>query len=150
MSHHTHAERHEYESHEKLYWKIFGILIVLTVVTVLCAQVDLRHYHIGTHNLGWLNIVIAMIVASIKATLVALVFMHLKTEDKLTWVYAAFPLALMVILVGSLYLDEPFRVVPSGILENGKPYIPGEYPEKLDPLMHDGKPVELHGGAAHE
>lgn len=52
--------------------KVWGALIVLTVVTVAVARVDL----------GALNFVVAMLVASVKAALVCLFFMGLKYDHK--------------------------------------------------------------------
>src|SRR5947208_15172764 len=58
----------------KLYWTIWAILICLTVVTALVATVDL----------GWLNPVAALLIATGKATIVVLFFMHVKyTSEKL-------------------------------------------------------------------
>jgi cytochrome c oxidase subunit 4 len=91
--------RPHYHSHASFYGKIFGVLIVLTVVTVAAAQVDF----------GVFNILIAMLIASVKAMLVALFFMHLKSEKPLTWLYAAFPLVLMFLLIGGVFIDNPFR-----------------------------------------
>lgn len=56
----------------KTYTSVFIALLVLTAITVLVAQFDF----------GALNGVIAMFVATIKASLVALFFMHLKYEEK--------------------------------------------------------------------
>ena len=53
---------------------VFGALIVGTVITVAAARVDL----------GPFNVVVALLIASIKATLVVLFFMHVKyTHEKL-------------------------------------------------------------------
>jgi len=46
--------------------------MALTVVTVAAAQV----------NLGSLNVPIALAIASVKAALVALIFMHLLWDEK--------------------------------------------------------------------
>ncbi|NDB08617.1 MAG: hypothetical protein EBX97_08180, partial [Actinobacteria bacterium] len=43
---------------------VFGILVFLTVITVAASRVDF----------GTLNLVIAMLIASVKAGLVALIF----------------------------------------------------------------------------
>jgi caa(3)-type oxidase subunit IV len=51
---------------------IWAALIVLTVITVVVAHIDL----------GFLNFVVAFVVASIKASLVALFFMNLKYDSK--------------------------------------------------------------------
>jgi len=62
----------------KLYMLVFGALMVLTVVTVAVSHVQLEH--------PW-NIVIGLIIATIKAGLVAAIFMHLKGEHKfIYWV----------------------------------------------------------------
>lgn len=56
-----------------VYIKVFTALIVLTVITVVAAQFDF----------GSLNVIIAMLIASVKAGLVLAFFMHLKYDDKL-------------------------------------------------------------------
>ena len=56
-----------------LYNTIFGGLLVLTVITVWIAQFDF----------GSANTVIAMLVATVKASLVALFFMHLLHDERL-------------------------------------------------------------------
>src|SRR5947209_16283836 len=59
----------------KLYWAIWAILICLTVVTALVATVDL----------GWLNPVAALLIATGKATIVVLFFMHVTyTNESIT------------------------------------------------------------------
>lgn len=68
-------------------------LVVLSVITWLVSWV----------NLGLLNVTVAMIIASIKASLVALFFMHLKYENRLVWGFALAPLGfLLLIIVGTL------------------------------------------------
>jgi cytochrome c oxidase subunit 4 len=89
------------ESHTS-YLFIFGLLIVLTIVTVAIAYVDL----------GSFNIVLAMMVASVKAYLVAVHFMHLKFEDSMTRFYALVPIVLLVIMIGGVFLDNPYRIDP--------------------------------------
>lgn len=56
----------------KMYLSIGSILLALTVITVWVAQYDL----------GTINLLVAMIIAVTKATLVALFFMHLKYTNK--------------------------------------------------------------------
>lgn len=89
----------------KTYLGIFVTLLVLTVITVAVARYDFDA-HFGT---AFLNITVAMFVASIKAFLVATVFMHLKYEDKITWIYATFPLILLAILLAGVFIDNPTR-----------------------------------------
>jgi caa(3)-type oxidase subunit IV len=53
-----------------------------------------------------------MAIASIKATIVALFFMHLKFEDSITWVFALYPLFLLSLLIGLTSIDVFNRIVP--------------------------------------
>jgi cytochrome c oxidase subunit 4 len=76
--------------------------MVLTAVTVYVSYVDV----------GMFNIVVAMGVASIKATLVALFFMHLKFEDGITWGFALFPIGLLFLLIGMTIIDTFTRIAP--------------------------------------
>jgi cytochrome c oxidase subunit IV len=71
MSDHT-----EHGTHSRLFYIAIGaILIALTVVTALVAFV----------NLGPFNPVVALVIATFKATLVILFFMHVKgASEKLT------------------------------------------------------------------
>jgi cytochrome c oxidase subunit IV len=61
------------------YYAVFAALLVLTVITVVVAFFDL----------GAFNTVVALTVASSKATLVILFFMHVRYSRQLTWVIAA-------------------------------------------------------------
>lgn len=56
------------------YLAVFGALMMLTAVTVVSAHIDLGHW----------NIVVALIIAFTKATLVVTYFMHLRYGTNLT------------------------------------------------------------------
>lgn len=105
MSHaHSHDSSHS-EPHVvpfKVHFGILSVLLFLTVVTVWIAGVDF----------GAMNIVVAMIIASIKAGLVGMYFMHLKYERPEIWVFVLFPILLLVFMIGGLFLDNPTRQVP--------------------------------------
>jgi cytochrome c oxidase subunit 4 len=58
---------------KKQYALIFGILIVLTLATTAIGMIDL----------GRLNVVVALVIATIKALLVVLFFMHIYWSSKL-------------------------------------------------------------------
>jgi len=59
----------------KLYYAIWILLLILTVVTALVATVDL----------GPFNTIVALAIASCKAVVVVLFFMHVKyTSERLT------------------------------------------------------------------
>ena len=55
------------------YCMVFGTLLIGTLITVLAAYKDM----------GWLNPVIALGIASFKAVVVILFFMHVKYQSKL-------------------------------------------------------------------
>ena len=70
-----HTEQSEHVVSAGLYWLIFLILIVCTVLTAWIATIDL----------GQFNTVVALTIATFKASLVALIFMHVKyTSEKMT------------------------------------------------------------------
>lgn len=69
--------------HVKAYIGVFVALAILTVVTVAASRVDFTH---------WGNITIALVIAGVKASLVAAIFMHLKWE-KAPWIWWVLALA---------------------------------------------------------
>jgi cytochrome c oxidase subunit 4 len=70
-------------------------LLTLTVITVAVARTDL----------GRLNVVIALGIASIKATLVAAWFMHLRYEKRINAVVLVVSILFAVILAGFVLFD---------------------------------------------
>jgi caa(3)-type oxidase subunit IV len=72
----------ELQKHVKKYLIIGALLIVFTGITVWLSFVELP-----THSL---NIIVGMIVATFKAALVALIFMHLNHERPLIYKVLAF------------------------------------------------------------
>ena len=77
-------------AHVRGYLMVFGMLMVLTLVTVAASSL---HLPIG------LAIAVALTIAGVKAALVAAVFMHLRHERPL--IFAA--LALTAVVVVSLF-----------------------------------------------
>ena len=71
----AHAIEH-IRKHAKLYYMIFGALMVLTIVTV-----GVSYLHLAVP----MAIFVALVVATIKGSLVALYFMHLSDERKLIY-----------------------------------------------------------------
>jgi cytochrome c oxidase subunit 4 len=67
---------------KKTYYSIFSALMVGTALTVAMAFVNLHNF----------NIVVALLIAIAKASLVILFFMHVKFSSKLTklWVVVGF------------------------------------------------------------
>lgn len=71
-----------HDMHLGLYLGVGGFLIIATGVTVLLSYVDF-----GSRSR---NIIIAMIVATIKVGFVGAIFMHLKGEKKTIWRFLFF------------------------------------------------------------
>ncbi len=84
---------------KRVYYTIFGILMLGTYLTVQIAFFDL----------GRLNTVVALTIAVLKATLVVLFFMHVKYSTRLTWAVvlgSIFWLGIMFVLTMSDYLTR--------------------------------------------
>ena len=78
------------QKHVKTYLIIGGILIVMTVVTVLLSFVDF-----GSHSN---NMLIGMAVATFKSALVAMVFMHLNHERPLIYKIMMFATIFVIVM----------------------------------------------------
>lgn len=97
-SHESGAEAAHHPSYA-LYVKIWAILVLLTGVTVGAAYTNLHH----------LGSLVAILIATTKATLVLLYFMHLKYERRsFTWMFLA-TMATYVIFVILTFADYAFR-----------------------------------------
>jgi cytochrome c oxidase subunit 4 len=83
----------------KSYILVFVTLMVLTTITVLVAYV----------NLGEWNKVVALGIASIKATLVILYFMHVKYSSRLTKLVIVSGFFFLFILLGLTMTDYASR-----------------------------------------
>jgi cytochrome c oxidase subunit IV len=67
---------HDIQAHVRTYYKIFGALLVLTVVTVAVSYLHLPHTE---------AVIVALAIATLKASLVAMFFMHLKGERRMIY-----------------------------------------------------------------
>jgi cytochrome c oxidase subunit IV len=89
MAHHAeHAETTQHAPHVAsplLYGGVFVALMLLLGATVGAAFVDLDKYF-PFHGM---NIIVMLVIAVVKATLVVLFFMHVLDGTKLTWLWAA-------------------------------------------------------------
>jgi cytochrome c oxidase subunit 4 len=83
--------------HHVNYFAVFGTLVVLTIVTVAATFIHTESELV--------KILIALLIASIKATAVAYYFMHLKFEGKLIYMIMIVPLCLCVLLICALIPD---------------------------------------------
>ena len=85
------------------YVKVFAALLVLLVLTYIAGKIDLDHFATG------LNLAVAMLIAIVKATLVMLVFMHLKDSTRLTWICASAGFGWLLILLVLTLCDYATR-----------------------------------------
>ena len=128
----THAANEPHIIPLKVYLGIGAILLVLTAITVAVSYVDL----------GSWNIVVALVIAAIKATLVALVFMHLLYDNKFYAAIVVISILFLVIFIGFTMIDTLkrgaiYRELASPINENAAMY---------DSLTVDGH-HDPHGAA---
>lgn len=83
------------------YFAVFAALMVLTVITVWVAFQDY----------GYLNNVIALGIATVKATLVVLFFMHVIHSSPLTKSVMIISVVFFLILVAFVYADVLTRTM---------------------------------------
>jgi cytochrome c oxidase subunit IV len=86
----------EHVTSRKIYFAVFGALMVLTFLTVFAARLDL----------GWANDVVALTIAVTKALLVLWFFMHLRYSTRVTVLTALagfFWLAILIFLTMNDY-----------------------------------------------
>jgi cytochrome c oxidase subunit IV len=139
---------HVHISSTRFYIGIFAALIVLTIATV----------RVSYYDFGSANIVIAMLIATMKASLVAAFFMHLRYDqlfNTLAFLGAFLFLGIFILLTyddmgrrGRLDNSYGTRVfVPSG------QEAPGGEPATSatdDAVEHEGPGEGHHGGAKKE
>jgi cytochrome c oxidase subunit 4 len=96
---HGHGDDHVHVMSLQTNLLVFAALMALLVVTVAAAY--------AIH--GPLGLVVAMLIASVKAALILLYFMHIKYSSKLQAIFATsafFWLAIMILITMSDYLTR--------------------------------------------
>jgi cytochrome c oxidase subunit 4 len=95
-----HAEHSEHVLSSGLYTLIWGILIICTFLTASIATIDL----------GPFNTVVALIIATFKASIVVLIFMHVKyTSERMTKAILISALFWLLLLLFLSLLDYSSR-----------------------------------------
>ena len=108
---------------KKVYFLIFGALMVGTGLTVLAAFRDLDHLFTGA------NAAVALTIAVIKATLVVLYFMHVRYSSRLVWV---------IVVSGFFWLGIMFALTMSDYLSRGRVTSPAsENPPSAQRQAHE-------------
>ncbi len=100
MSGHSHTV--SYSASLKLYAGVLTTLLVLTAITVAASRIDF----------GAGNIVIAMIIATIKASIVALFFMHLRHDKPVNAIAFTSSLFFLALFIGFCLIDAKSRITP--------------------------------------
>lgn len=108
----AHAHSEAMPHHKVNYFLIFGILVVLTIVTVGVAFIHIEQ--------EWIKVLLALTIATIKASFVAAFFMHLKFESKLIYFILIVPLTLTIVLICALIPDVVMPALHHLML--GRPY----------------------------
>ena len=91
---------------KKIYIAVWLALLVLLGLTVAVAYV----------HLGRLNVVAAMAIAFLKASVIILYFMHVRYASRLTWLFVGagfFWLALLFVLTFGDYFTREFMPPPT-------------------------------------
>ena len=105
----------------RLYLLIGGVLFAGTVITVLVATVPALD--VGHHGFDVMDMILGLAIASVKASLVALIFMHLNHEKRLIYWLFGFGIAGAIAMVGLIA------------------------PAKGDPINYNGFKDGVHGSA---
>ena len=90
----------------KTYLTVLSALLVLTVITVGAAQIDF----------GSLNAFFAMLIATVKAGLVLMYFMHLKYDEKIYWLIFGSAVFFVILLYVFSEFDIMTRVIQNSVL----------------------------------
>jgi cytochrome c oxidase subunit 4 len=89
----------------RIYVGVFLFLLVMTGLTVYAASVELY----------WANPVVALVIATMKATAVILFFMHIKYSPRMTQTVILSTLFFLFLLLGLTrtdYLSRPWLAYP--------------------------------------
>jgi len=98
---------HDLNKSIRVYYLVFGALIVGTAITVAAWKIHLPSV--------FLTVLVALVIASVKATLVAGWFMHLSSEKKLIYTILGFT---AFFFIGMMFLtvwamnDAPHVALP--------------------------------------
>lgn len=88
------------------YIKVFSTLIFLTFITVAASRFDF----------GTFNSIVAFGIATVKACFVALIFMHLKYDDRMNRIIIVSAFFFLIVLWFFSILDEMTRIVQHSTL----------------------------------
>lgn len=126
----THAHSHSHSHKQSYYVKIWAILLVLLVISILGPFAEIRA----------LTLLTAFGVAIVKAVIVASEFMHLRLEKR----YMIYMLLTMLLLMGIFY----FGVAPDVMTGGGQNWV--RKPIAIDTVPASPEHQETKSGEAAE
>jgi cytochrome c oxidase subunit 4 len=135
---HAHAGGHGHHIiPARTLWSVFGALVFLTVFTVLTAEFV---------NLGPFNIVLAILIAIVKAGLVVSFFMALKWDNKVNALVFAVGCIFVVVFLAFTLFDTEFRgdIGNVGKSTLGAENSVFEHMEEAAPAEDQAAPAEGH------
>lgn len=99
----------------RLYKLIGGVLFIGTIVTVMVATVP--WLDVGHHGFDMADMVLGLFIASVKASLVAAIFMHLNHEKSLIYWLFGFGIVAAFFLVALIGLAKSDPIHYNGFLD---------------------------------
>ncbi len=130
---------HSYAEAKKINTAVLAALLVLTAVTVAAAGI-----HFETPAV---NTIVALAIASMKASLVALFFMHLRYEKPINAIIFLTGIAMLAVFLGLTLLDVDYRSQPRPA--NLKPP-PGGFAFGVEQAKPAGAPASPAPGAPEQ
>jgi cytochrome c oxidase subunit 4 len=144
MSAHTETHNHDTGVHEEhggtgVNVKTLVALLILTAITVGAAYV----------NLGNGNVVVALFIATIKASLVVLFFMHLRWDKPVYGIVAMAGFLFLGIFLMFCLMDQDTRnyYLPQNVHRTEVPLTPGTAPPALTEILPEPPAAPAAPGA---
>lgn len=118
---------HSYAQAKKTYASVLAALLVLTVITVIAAGI-----HFGSPSV---NVIVALAIATAKASLVALFFMHLLYDSRVNAIIFLTGAVMLAIFLIFILLDVEARdtVRPSTLRPPAAAAAPAATPAEAAP-----------------
>ena len=104
---HVNPETAEHASHAVALWKMLLVFAVLLLLTGLTVAVATEVPGVGKLDLGYeANLIVAIAIATVKATVVALYFMHLRYDSPFNSLIMIIAVLFVALFIGISVLDS--------------------------------------------
>ena len=108
-----HIPDQESRGHIQKTWIYFMVGFALLILTGLTVSASYVNWGVWLGGGFVTNIIVASAIASLKAYLVLMYFMHMRYESSLVWAFGIlYPLILFILLLGFTSMDMFLRVIP--------------------------------------